>query len=124
MTIVRVKVQNPTDGPPVPASGSIRWAPTARRIIPGEGGEPSTIVLPSEFPAPLVGGAVDVEVEPAVWSVVEQFAGHPSRRRHFAIPDQESVDYADLIEIDPITLDPAINVTPDPDNPGFYLIGA
>jgi hypothetical protein len=102
------------------------------------------VVLPAGFSVTLTEGAVDVDVEPSadgwVWAVVESFTGSPARRRYFAVPDVGSVDYADLVEIDPDTLAPepspypawleplnevrAGTVTPDPDNPGFYLIGA
>lgn len=144
MTVVRVKVQVPADGAPVAARGFLRWVPTARRVIPAAGGEPAVIVLPAEFKAALTDGAGDVDVEPTtsawVWCVVEVFTGTPARRRYFAVPDETTVDYADLVEIDPTSLDPAPStdpawlapfetlsagiVTPDPANPGFYLIGA
>jgi hypothetical protein len=144
MTVVRVLIQVPTEGERLPAVGELRWQPTARRVVPADGLLPAAVVLPAQFAVPLVAGAADVEVEPStgawVWSVVESFSGFPSRRRHFAVPDQASIDYADLTEIDPATLDPAPSpdpawlgplnelaagtVTPDPDNPGFYLIGA
>jgi hypothetical protein len=102
------------------------------------------VVLPKPFTVTLVAGSASVDVEPStgawVWSVVEAIEGTPSRRRYLAVPDQSSVDYADLAEIDPDTLSPAPSpdpawaaplaelaagtVTPDPDHPGFYLIGA
>ena len=128
MTTVRMLFKTPADGVPAPASGQLRWQPTARRVIPASGAIPAAVVLPEAFTVPLVAGAADIQVEPSsgswVWTVVESFAGSPSRRRYLAVPDVVSVDYADLIETDPNTLDPALNVTPDPGNPGFYLIGA
>lgn len=144
MTIVRVLVQTPADGVPEPATGELRWQPTARRVIPSDGLLPAAIVLPAPFDVPLTAGAADVAVEPStgawVWTVVESFVGAPSRRRYLAVPDVTTVDYADLVEIDPSTLSPvpspdpawvaplnelaAGTVTPDPDHPGFYLIGA
>jgi hypothetical protein len=148
MTVVRVLVQTPVDGGEAPAVGGLRWTPTARRVAPAEGAVPAAVVLPAGFAAVLVDGAVDVEVEPTTsawfWSVVESFIGSPARRRVFAVPDVATVDYADLVEIDPATLTPApspdpawlapltelesrvdaVTVTPDPANPGFYLIGA
>lgn len=144
MTTVRVLIQAPADGPRKPAAGELYWRPTARRVVPAGDGQPAAVVLPKEFTVSLVAGAVDVDVEPSgdtwAWTVTESFDGLPSRRRHLAVPDQTSVDYADLIEIDPATFDPAPSpnpawlgplndvragtVTPDPDHPGFYLIGA
>jgi hypothetical protein len=144
MTVVRVRVDVPADGGDVPAAGSLAWKPTAPRVRPGVGAEADSLVLPSAFVTELVEGAADVEVDPTtdswVWSVVESFAGVPVRRRYFAVPDVASVDYTDLVAIDPLSLLPAPSadpawlasfeslsagvVTADPDNPGFYLIGA
>ena len=148
MTVIRVSVQSPADGSPVPSLGLLIWSPTARRIVPASGPSPAAIVLPSEFRVPLVGGAADIYVEPTtlewVWTVMEVFSGVPARRKYFTVPDTASVDYADLVEIDPSTLSPvppaspawvapfteldtrlsAGVITPDPDDPGFFLIGA
>ncbi|UVK58422.1 hypothetical protein SEA_GLOBIWARMING_29 [Arthrobacter phage GlobiWarming] len=144
MTTVRVLIQTPADGPREPAAGELYWKPTARRVAPAADGQPAAIVLPAAFPVALVDGAATVEVEPSgdtwAWTVVESLAGLPSKRRYLAVPDAASVDYADLPEIDPTTFDPAPSpvpawleplnevragtVTPDPDHPGFYLIGA
>lgn len=148
MTVVRVLVQTPTDGGVTAAVGSLRWTPTARRVVPAAGLLPAAVVLPASFTATLTEGAVDVEVEPStnawVWSVVESFIGSPARRRYFSVSNVASVDYADLVDIDPATLapepsaDPAWSaplteldtrlsagvITPDPDDPGFFLIGA
>lgn len=128
MTTVRMLFKTPAEGVEVPAVGELRWQPTGRRVIPAQGQTPAAVVLDKPFPVTLVDGAADIDVEPSsgawVWMVVEAFAGSPSKRRYLAVPNVVSVDYADLIETDPNTLDPALNVTPDPDNPGFYLIGA
>lgn len=148
MTIVRVLVQTPVDGGVSAAVGSLRWTPTARRVVPAAGLLPAAVVLPASFTAALTAGAVDVDVEPTaagwVWSVVESFIGSPARRRYFQVPDVATIDYADLVEIDPDTLAPSAEpdpawvvaldeadtrlsagvITPDPDDPGFFLIGA
>jgi hypothetical protein len=144
MTVVRVLIQTPADGAPAAAVGELRWQPTSRHVVPAQGQTPAAVVLPAAFTVPLVAGAADVDVEPStgawVWTVVESLAGSPSKWRHVAVPNTTTVDYADLAEIDPVTLDPAPSpdpawlaplnelaagtVTPDPDHPGFYLIGA
>lgn len=148
MTVVRVLVQTPAVGGVSAAVGVLRWQPTARRVVPSEGLLPAAVVLPASFSVPLVAGAVDVDVEPTgagwVWCVVESFSGAPAKRRYFQVPDVASIDYADLVEIDPDTLArepsaaPAWNqplteldtrlsagvITPDPDDPGFFVIGA
>jgi len=97
---------------------------------------------------PLVAGVADIDVEPStlewVWTVMEVFSGVPAKRKYFTVPDTATVDYTDLVEIDPATLSPippvspawvapltaldtrlsAGVITPDPDDPGFFLIGA
>lgn len=144
MTVIRVRVDTPVDGGEMPADGSLKWRPTSHRVKPGVDGAPSAVVLPASFVAAVTAGSLDVEVEPStnawLWCVVEVFRGIPDRRRYFAVPDAASVDYTDLVEIDPTSLAPAPSadpawlapfnalsegtVTPDPGNPGFYLIGA
>ncbi|AYN58099.1 hypothetical protein PBI_JUDY_29 [Arthrobacter phage Judy] len=144
MTTVRALIQTPAAGSPEPAVGELRWKPTARRVVPANGDVPAAVILPEAFPVKLQDGAATFDLDPStdawVWTVVESFVGLPSRRRYLVVPDQGSVDYADLVEIDPVTLTPAPSldpawaapleevragtVSPDPDHPGFYLIGA
>jgi hypothetical protein len=122
MTVVNIKVQVPVNGALVPAEGSLRWEPSGRRI-----GVDGALILPKGFPVQLVTGEADVDVDPSgdlwVWSVTEFFDGQVPRRRYFAVPESGPVNYTDLVEMDPATLDAALTVTPDPDNPGLYLIG-
>ena len=121
MTVVDVVVRVPSDGGLVAASGSLRWQPTGRRVAGG------ALILPKDFTATLDGGGVSVEVEPTdgswAWMVVEQFAGVPARRRYFAVPDTGPVAYTDLVEVAPDSLDTPLSVSPDPEHPGFYVIG-
>lgn len=144
MTVVRVLIKAPADGATVPVTGDLHWRPTARRVIPSDGVQPAAVVLPESFTVPLSAGGADVDVEPTtgawVWAVIEAFPGSAPKRRYFAVPAAATVDYADLTEVDPETLSPAPSadpawlaplnelaagtVTPDPDHPGFYLIGA
>ncbi|MHC6592441.1 hypothetical protein [Arthrobacter sp. C152] len=123
MTVVNISVQAPADGGPVAAQGSLRWEPTGRRI-----GADGALVLPAGFTVPLVGGIAAVDVEPSTnlwaWTVTELFAGQPAKRRTVAVPDTGPVDYTALTPVDPATLESTLTVSPDPDNPGFYLIGA
>jgi hypothetical protein len=56
--------------------------------------------------------------------VTEFFTGLPAKRRHLAVPDTGPVNYTALVPVDPATLESALTVSPDPDNPGFYVIGA
>lgn len=123
MTVVNINVKVPANGAEVPAVGSLRWEPSGRRI-----GADGTLVLPSGFSAPLIDGVAVVQVEPSTqlwaWAVTEFFVGQPARRRLLAVPPTGPVNYTDLVEVDPSTLEVAMTVSPDPDNPGYYLIGA
>ncbi|MCT9624271.1 hypothetical protein HWD94_03925 [Pseudarthrobacter equi] len=124
MTEVHIKVRRVINGAEVPAEGALRWEASARRR-----GADDALVLPQGFHVPLVEGEALVDVEPSstfwAWSVTEMFVGQPSRRRLLAVPAEDAVAYTDLLDLDPATLDVAsLNVTPDPDHPGLYLIGA
>lgn len=122
MTVVNIKARVPASGSDAPAHGSLRWEPTGRRV-----GADGSLVLPKGFSVQLVDGEASVGVEPSTnawaWRVTEFFAGLPMKRRLVAVPAEGPVDYTSLLEVDPTTLDVALTVTPDPDNPGLYLIG-
>ena len=143
MTIVNVALTQPKqDGSLAPSKGGLRFTPTARRVIDG------TVVLPIAFQAPLVDGEAAVELEPTtlawVWRIDEFVTGSTSRTTYVTVPDVADIDYTDLPQIDPATLSPieapepawtaalteaderlsAGTITPDPDDPGFFLIGA
>ena len=121
MTVVEVEVRVPSSGGSVPAGGSLRWQPSGRRVAGG------VLLLPKDFTAVLVDGVVTVDVGPTdetwAWCVVEQFTGLPARRRYFAVPETGPVKYTDLMEVSPDSFDTPLSVSPDPENPGFYLIG-
>jgi hypothetical protein len=124
VTVVNIKVNAPVSGADVPARGELRWEPSRRRL-----GADGALVLPKGFPVKLVAGAATVDVEPSTntwaWIVTEFFVGQPAKRRLLAVPATGPVNYTDLLEVDPATLDVAtLNVSPDPDHPGLYLIGA
>jgi hypothetical protein len=110
VTIVQIRAKVPGVAGLVAASGGLLWQPTARRV------EGDVVVLPVGFAASLVGGSADVEVEPStpawVWYVTEYFDGVPARQRAFAVPDTATVEYADLVEIDPDTLSPVPEPNP------------
>lgn len=122
MTVVNIKVQVPRNGAAGLASGALTWQPTSRRI-----GTDGALVLPVGFRVPLVDGLASVDVEPSsslwAWRVTEHFTGQMSKTKYLAVPGAGPVDYTDLVEVDPVTLDTSLSVSPDPDNPGFYLIG-
>ena len=118
MTVVNIKVQVPGNGADVPAAGSLRWEPTARRTGPD-----GALILVDSFTTPLVLGEAAADVDAGAWRVSELFVGHPVKYKYLSVPAEGPVNYTDLIEVDPGTLEPALNVSPDPEHPGFYLIG-
>ena len=123
MTVVNISVQVPGNGFPAAAEGVVRWQPTSRRI-----GADGALILPAPFAVPLVAGVASVNVDPSTdawaWRVTEFFEGQFPKTKIVAVPEAGPVDYTDLLEVDPATLDIAMTVIPDPANPGFYLIGA
>ena len=119
MTVVNIKVQVPANGADVPAAGSLRWEPVGRRVGPD-----GALILKEGFLVPLVLGEATVDVDPGAWKVAELFVGHPVKYKHLDVPAAGPVNYTELVSVDPDTLDIALTVTPDPDYPGFYLIGA
>lgn len=124
MTLVNIKVQVEANGAEVPAEGTLRWEPSGRRVGPD-----GALILPVGFRIDLVAGEGSVDVEPSTnvwaWRVTESFVGERPKRRLLSVPSTGPVNYTDLLELDPATLDVAtLNVSPDPDHPGLYLIGA
>ena len=116
-----------------PAVGKLEWQPYA--VEHAE--TPDRVVLAVAFPVALVAGEATVPLEPGYWWVREgMIGGRP--RRLVLVPDVVSVDYGDLVEVDPATLDPAAEpeaawwaawaamaagtyLAPDPAHPGLYL---
>lgn len=114
MTLVRMSFAVPNAaGAPSPASGSLRFTPTARRIITGA---PDTVVLPASFTVELVNGAADVTLEPTtaawVWKVDEHLTGATARTIYVQVPAAAEADYTDLTPIDPATLLPTAEPEP------------
>lgn len=108
MTRVRIGVRAPAgSAADRRVTGVLEWSPTARRIVGAD------TVLPAGFVVPLDGHTdpvIDVAAtEPWwAWRVVERTAGGSPRPRHLTVPaTEELLDYADLGEVDPATLQPA-----------------
>jgi hypothetical protein len=138
MTVVQMNVKVPSVDGLVPARGAMLWQPTARRVVAGD-----AVVLPAPFTVSLVDGVGTAVVEPStmawVWFVTESFYGAPTKKRAFAVPDTVAVNYADLVEVDPATLDPVaepeaawwaalqsaelgVNAVVDPDDPDALIL--
>lgn len=143
MTLVDITLTVPAaDGSQTAAQGVLRFAPTRRRVLNG------TTVLPKPFQVPLTLGMAQVDLAPNdtswVWRIDEHVSGTPARTIYTNIADAVTVNYSALVSIDPATLAPTADLTPawdervttlettvatstiapDPNDPGFFLIGA
>jgi hypothetical protein len=114
MTLIKISLVTPqADGTTTAATGGLRFTPTARRVIVGT---PDQVVLPKSFQVALVAGAADVTLAPTttgwVWRIDEHLAGSPARTIYVTVPDVASIDYPDLVPVDPATLTPAAPLAP------------
>lgn len=108
MTQVRIALDVPGSAGNVRAVGRVRATPTLRRTV-GD-----AVVLPAAFSAALVDGVVTVELAATgadwCWRVEELTAA--SATRYVAVPDSgTTLGYEDLTDVDPATLDPAVEPT-------------
>lgn len=105
MPDVLIQLARPAaDGEDTPVAGSVTCAPTARREVA------EVVVLPQPFSARLVDGEVTVTLAQTgltwCWRVTENVPAGITR--YVAVPaSAEVLDYADLTDVDPDTLDPA-----------------
>lgn len=107
MTRVHLNLRDPAaDGELVPAVGEVIFQPTARRHVDGP---EDLVVLPVEFSAVLDAGRATVDLAPSgsrwVWMVRERVPGGQVLR-YVEVPDAADVDYGDLREVNPASLDP------------------
>ena len=96
-------------GVPAPATGRLRFRPSAARTVPGA---PDNVVLPVPFDVLLVSGAADVTLEPTApgwaWRVDESVDGIRDVTYYVAVPDVPGpLDDPDLTRVNPSTLNPA-----------------
>lgn len=114
MTLIKISLVTPlADGTTTAATGGLRFTPTARWTIVGT---PDQVVLPKSFQVTLVAGTADVTLAPTaagwVWRIDEHLAGSPARTIYVTVPDVASIDYPDLVPVDPATLTPAAPLAP------------
>lgn len=104
MTLVHIDLRYP-DGSPV--RGFLDWTPTRRREVDDH------FVLPAQVRVELVDGEASIEVastEDGAWAWrVEEHARY-GVVRYVLVPDDASVEYTDLVDVDPESLEPV----PDP----------
>lgn len=114
MTTIHISLVNPQpDGTTKPARAIHRFTPTKRRPLPDA---PATIVLPAPFEVALADGTSDVELEPNgldwAWRIDELVPGAATRTTYVAVPDVTEVNYPDLVQLDPSTLEPSPSPQP------------
>ena len=156
MTDVLVRLTAPSSG--AVASG---WVPAdevaavghleCRPWAPGVAGARAHLEVPDRLrlgvampPVSLVGGEALLHLAPTgagwCWQIVERTPGGITR--YVLVPDSlDIVDYADLVDVDPVTLDPTAEpeaawwaawaalaagtyLVPDPVHPGLYLMAS
>ena len=114
MPVVRIDLRHPSqtgaDAPVV--RGATQWTPTRRRHV--ETGGLDYVVLPATVVGPAVGEITVAATGPGwCWRVLEAVTGGDPSPRYLAVPDVPGpLDYGDLAEVDPATLEP---VTPPTD---------
>lgn len=105
MTLVRIALDVPGPAGNVRAVGRIRATPTLRRTV-GD-----AIVLPASFTAVLVSGVATAELAPTAanwcWRI-EEMTASPATRYVTVPASGTTLGYEDLTDVDPATLDPAI----------------
>jgi len=114
VTIIRFKYAKPTAaGANVAAPATITAVPTAPRTVEGA---PDTIVIPAPFTIDTTtGGTADINLAPTgagwCWKITTTVTGVYAATHYVLVPDAAAVDYADLVHVDPDTLEPG--ATPD-----------
>jgi len=109
MTTVRLKYARPTaSGYNAPATATVEVVPTSRYTVEGA---PDTVVIPTPFTIDTTnGGTADVNLAPTgagwAWTVTTTIPGISAFTETVLVPnDVEGIDYADLVRVDPDTLE-------------------
>ena len=111
MTLAHVRLRVPSATGEAPSAGMLTCTPLRRRHLE----DLDRIVLPASFRVVLDEvGEVDIELAPTgpdwCWQIREDVRA--GIIRYVLVPDQAEVDYGDLADIDPTTLDPATPASP------------
>lgn len=112
MTTVRIDLRGPAaDGVDRALPGAVEWVPLARRHVDvpaEEDGDHVVLEVPfnTRLPGPEAAeSTVDVVLAPGYWQADERVEGGTTRV--VLVPESAGVvDYGDLVEIDPATLEP------------------
>ncbi|UVK58679.1 minor tail protein [Arthrobacter phage Argan] len=114
MTKVLLQYGSPApDGTYPPVEGVLIWTPTRRRVVAGM---PDKIIMPIGFKVPITGGVITVNVAPSgidwVWRVDELVKGMSRVISYKAVPDQEEIDFTELVSVNPLSLSPLAEPEP------------
>jgi len=115
VTVIQFKYAKPTPtGANIATPATIAAVPTAPRTVKGA---PDTIIIPAPFTIDTTdGGTASLTLAPTgpgwCWKITTTIAGIYSATHYVLVPDVATVDYADLVHVDPDTLE--IDSDPDP----------
>ena len=109
MTTVHISLGRDDGTDQTAAKGVVEWEPTTRR----EDG--TMVILERGFTVPLVAGEATVTVDPSgltwCWRVTER-TDSGGVVRYVSVPDSATtVEYTDLVDVDPATFDPTVDAT-------------
>jgi len=108
VTVIQFKYAKPTaTGANVATPATIAAVPTAPRTVKGA---PDTIIIPAPFTIDTTdGGTASLALAPTgpgwCWKITTTIAGIYSATHYVLVPDAATVDYADLVHVDPDTLE-------------------
>lgn len=104
MTLINFDLRAVAASGRVPVDARIRWQPVERRA---DGG---VVILPEAHSVTLVDGVASADLDPGYYLFQEVTGAGSSAVR--LVPAVGPVAYADLVAVDPVTLDPS--AAPDP----------
>lgn len=106
MATIHIKLEHPTDGGTTPCNGAIRFTPIHRY------NRDDTVIVPKPFETDLTNGEANVNViesdHTGCWAITELPGTPQEHTRYVQIPTtSETLEYTDLIDVNPSTLLPA-----------------
>lgn len=106
MATIHIKLEHPTDGGTTPCNGTIRFTPIHRY------NRGNTVIVPKPFETDLTNGEANVNViesdHTGCWAITELPGTPQEHTRYVQIPTtSETIEYTDLIDVNPSTLLPA-----------------
>lgn len=104
MTVINFDLRAVAATGRVPIDARIRWQPVGRRV------DGSVVILPETHSVKLALGLGSADLDPGYYWFTEATTAGSSAVR--LVPESGPVDYADLVAVDPATLDPS--AVPDP----------